>query len=263
MLARTYQYFRWLSLDVSAGAIVLCAFLSSEFYVTYDWPELVCLGLAVFSIYNLDHWQDARKLDNPSSARRAFHKRYAIAILFAVSLAVLIGGCIALSLRNEILWPGLIFSTLAASYLVFSRILRGLKELGIAMAYSGGVTLIVWVQLGVSSNLLLVAIALAMIAWLNLVVFADIERDEDKREGFHSIALLLSHRNVRSLANGLSIAIVFISFFLLNEHIHVAAYFMFCAASLQVILRWEFFRSSERYRIVGDGIFLIPALFIG
>lgn len=197
LIQQFFTLFSWLSLDVVIGAMASLYFFQELLHVSLDWPAFVLLGLAVWTIYNLDHVLDARKIANTSSPRRAFHRRYQVVLGVGILIAVLSG------LLGAYFWMGwgkefqltliLACSMFGCRWAIqkFGPVL--LKEVSIALFYVVGT---IWLPLlraeaaDLTWSVLIFALLFFVLALLNLWMLSFLDREEDRQDGFLSIAHL-------------------------------------------------------------------------
>ena len=194
-ITRFLLLFSWLSLDVVIGAMASLYFFQELLHVSLDWPAFVLLGFAVWTIYNLDHLLDARKITSTSSPRRAFHRKYQVILGVGILIAVLLG------LAGAFYWMGwakefqltliLALSMFGCRWAIqkFGPVL--LKEVSIALFYVVGT---IWLPLlraeaaDLSWAVLIFAALFFVLALLNLWMLSFLDREEDRQHGFLSIA---------------------------------------------------------------------------
>lgn len=190
--------FSWLSLDVVFGAMASMYFFQELLHVQLDWFIFGLLGLAVWTIYSLDHLLDARNITNTSSPRRAFHRKNQIFLAVGILIAV------GLGLTGAYFWMGigkefqltlvLALAMFGCRWAIqkFGPIL--MKEVSIALFYVLGV---LWLPLlraesaDLSWEILIFATLFFMLALLNLWMLSFLDREEDQKDGFICIAMLL------------------------------------------------------------------------
>lgn len=195
LIQHFFTLFSWLSLDVVIGAMASLYFFQELLHVSLDWPAYVLLGLAVWTIYTLDHLLDARKIANTSSPRRAFHRRYQVVLGVGILIAVGSG------LAGAFYWMGwgkefqltliLAFSMFGCRWAIqkFGPVL--LKEVSIALFYVVGT---IWLPLlraeaaDLNWAVLIFALLFFVLALLNLWMLSFLDREEDRQDGFLSIA---------------------------------------------------------------------------
>jgi hypothetical protein len=195
LIQQFFTLFSWLSLDVVIGAMASLYFFQELLHVSLDWPAFVLLGFAVWTIYNLDHLLDARKITNTSSPRRAFHRKYQVILGVGILIAVLSG------LVGAFYWMGwakefqltliLALSMFGCRWAIqkFGPVL--LKEVSIALFYVVGT---IWLPLlraeaaDLTWAVLIFAALFFVLALLNLWMLSFLDREEDRQDGFLSIA---------------------------------------------------------------------------
>jgi hypothetical protein len=170
-------------------------FFQELMHVSLDWPAFVLLGLAVWTIYNLDHLLDARKIANTSSPRRAFHRRYQVFLGVGILIAVgsgLVGAFFWMGWGKEFqLTLILALAMFGCRWAIqkFGPVL--LKEVSIAIFYVVGT---IWLPLlraeaaDLSWAVLIFATLFFVLALLNLWMLSFLDREEDRQDGFLSIA---------------------------------------------------------------------------
>lgn len=197
LFQRFFQLFSWLSLDVVIGAMASLYFFQKLLHVSLDWPAFVLLGLAVWTIYTLDHVLDARKITNTSSTRRAFHQRHQV--FLGIGILSVVGS----GLVGAFYWMGwgkefqltliLACSMFGCRWAIqkFGPVL--LKEVSIALFYVVGT---IWLPLlraeaaDLTWSVLIFALLFFVLALLNLWMLSFLDREEDRQDGFLSIAHL-------------------------------------------------------------------------
>jgi len=252
----------WLSLDVVFGAMASMYFFQELVHVQLEWHTFVLLGLAVWTIYSLDHLLDARQSKGSSSPRRVFYKQNKLVLSLGIIVAVVAG------LAGAFYWLG--WDKEMQLTLVLALAMGGcrwaiqklgpvvLKEVSIALFYVVGC---LWLPIlraeaqDLSWQALAFAIVFFLLALLNLWMLSFLDREEDRQNGFSSIALLLPPIQmvqwIRKLAFlGIFIAmasfILLPSFYrpfscvlLLNVLVHYLTFFQSGATAIQKRQRME------------------------
>ena len=158
---------------------------------------------------------------------------------------------------------GLTLSLACGIYLFTSQWLgkKWLKEICVAFNYAIGVMIVPLILVG-DKALWIITLQIFMLALLNLLTFSIFEVDEDKEEGFHSIASQLGTK----LCAGISGVILFMLLgSLLFTSLPMAIEIFMAIGGLIYAVMYafpHFFAVNERYRIVGDAVFLMAALFL-
>uniref|UniRef100_UPI0040489058 hypothetical protein n=1 Tax=Algoriphagus sp. TaxID=1872435 RepID=UPI0040489058 len=194
-IPRFFQLFSGLSLDVVVGAMASLYFFQELLHLSLEWPVFGLLGLAVWTIYSLDHLLDTKKMSHTSSARRTFHLKYRTFLGWGILVAVGAG------LGGAWFWMGwgkefqltliLAFSMAGCRWAIqkFGPIL--LKEVSIALFYLVGT---IWLPLlrvkavDLSWEVLIFAVLFFVLALLNLWMLSLLDREEDRHDGFVSLA---------------------------------------------------------------------------
>ncbi len=268
MIARVYRYLAWLSLDVTAGAVVFMHFLSREFEILVHWSEMTALGISVWLIYSIDHILDARAAKEPISPRREFHKQRIHFLLFLNVFVLCIGFWVLAQLTTDVLIAGGIIAFVALGYLVFVRIerLSGIKEVQIAIGYTGGVSLVpllylekilVWHWMSI--------VLLFLIALGNLILFSWFELNQDQKEGFTSLVQTLGTKRTKTILEVVFIANILgaLIMYQFGGTLTLAIFFLLAGAINFCISKYKnFFEQHDRYRIIGDAVFLLPILWL-
>jgi 4-hydroxybenzoate polyprenyltransferase len=262
MIARAYTYIRWLSLDIVAGAIFVSAFLSREVGITLTTVESALLGLAVWSVYTIDHLRDSATR-HLTTERRKFHfrNRRLLKVLLGISIGLAV--ILLFFISKAVLYSGMCLAAVVVGYLVFVPRLKGMKECTGALLYSAGILLVPFVR-GEPSATLPIAGLLFLLAFLNLLIYAVLEQAEDAREGFHSFVHQFGERPagvviwitaILSLVGSVVLyyfnySFVLVLFFMIAPFVHV------------LLFHVSWFHTKERYRILGDLIFLLPGFLL-
>ncbi len=263
-----YRYFRWLSLDIVLGALIFLKFLGVLYALTIPITVYLALAIAVWLIYSVDHLIDSRNLDSPDP-RRAFHHKYHRQIIFFAGIVAVIGLIDVYFLPIEIIRYGAILAAFCIVYLMMVFFIPRLwfKELIVALGYSLGIFLTPMALLDSIHPIdFILFIQLAVLALVNLLVFSIYDRDRDIENGFGSLALKLGTGSVKLIwllvifSGSLSI---YLLFFLPAKYQFIQiAYFMMSSILIVVIRNHLYFSQKERFRIVGDAIFFVPAIFL-
>lgn len=262
--------FRWLSLDVVAGGVLFTLAIGKVANTHLHWSSPAALGGCIWLIYTLDHLIDGNSLDrDPSMKRHAFHQRnrkpifavflivacIGLRLLFFLPYQTLIYGCVLLGM------VGLYFLSIWLFKIYFA------KEIFIAVLYSCGIFLGSFsksVELDIFIYFLFVQTIL--MASVNLLLFSYYEVGHDTQDGHRSWAThfgvihTLGHLKWLLILLGLSIAG---ALFFDPSGYQFALQMIFIAMALVlVMIYWMpgWFKQKERFRWVGDLVFLFPGL---
>lgn len=261
---------RWLSLDVVAGGVVFAWAVSQVAQVVLPGSMLAALGCCIWLIYTLDHLIDGNSLNrDPSMKRHAFHRKYrrpifilfllvagfGLRLLFFLPHSTLIYGCVLLGL------VGLYFLSIWLFKIYFA------KELFIAVLYACGVFLGSFsLDNTLDISLILLFGQTVLMASINLLLFSYYEVTYDTQDGHRSwathfgAAQTLIH--LRWLIVVLGVLIV-ASFPIHLTMMELTLQYIFVVMSgLLAAIYWfpGWFKQQERFRWIGDVVFLLPGL---
>ncbi len=272
MLLRVIRY---LSLDIAAGAALLTVVIARYLEVAMPVAVLVCLFAAVWLIYTLDHLIDAKKSTHKelSIPRHVFHRKN-FAILTVVWGAVFLG-----SLYFVLTIPAVTFLygvILAVAVSVYFGIIRWFKRFPwkeplVALLYACGVFL---GPLSLHSGSVEPAVAflfiqLFLLALVNLFLFSYYEYSLDQADHHPSVVCHLGLSRSEKWIRYLFTTLFAVQMYGLWENYSSAEglklQLIFVAMGIVLLLlyiRPQYFRPEERYRLLGDGIFFLPALWL-
>lgn len=259
MISRFYSVIQHLSIDIAIGAVILLRFFCVQTQVEIGFPVYFLLASAVWLIYTTDHLRDAKQAKRPKRARYLFHERNESSLKIAIGIVIFSSIVCVLMVPMIILFVGMILGALSLAYLTIQNWLshHGLKELYVSIIYSSGILLAPFV---LSQKFdWFIFTSLLLVAFLNLILFSWFEKDEDEKDRFNSIATKWKPQSLLKLilvliSIGITISVLNFSF--------VSIYFLvvFIAFSAMV-LKKKFLTETNSYRLIGDGVFLLPILF--
>ncbi len=262
MSFRWYQKLQLLSIDIVIGALVLLHFYSGIYQVAIDWPVYVLLGFSVWAIYTIDHIRDANKAQGALRARYSFHLQNQRLLTYLLITGGVGSSLLLLLIPTSIIYYGLILVAFCAFYALFHNLLAGMgiKELFVALVYTAGIFVAPVAVSGMFDPYHFAS--LFLVAFINLLMFSWFERREDESDGFKSAATQIGGETLGKLllillALGLAVAITGIA----NARAYSSYYLLALAVYCGLILRPLWTRQGQRYRILGDGIFLLPILY--
>lgn len=264
---------RHLSIDVALGASSMMALVAAFLEVEIDAIYYFLLFLITWLIYTTDHLMDARNIPHEANTpRHRFHQKHYKPILTASIIGIFIFiVLIPRDIGSGLLRYALVLSGLVLLYflsLIWARKTQFryvLKELFIALCYMVGVSLVpVATAWPVDFYAWLLLFRIFMLALSNLFLFSMFEIHPDVKDRHPS-------------------AIKFFGINVLNGILHVvlplqalgSIYLMYTMDRWQyplllfimnsmLMLLFYFpkpFKRNEWYRVFGDGVFLVPALY--
>jgi len=268
-----YKLFQALSLDVVTGAVIFSLAIGAYYNVHISWRILLCLSIATWIIYTLDHLLDTRKIKEKAlTYRHQFHGKYKKQ-LFVVLLIVLIIGIVNIYyLPKNILIAGLIGTLFSLIYfLLLQKTSFWAKELYIAMVYTFGLFIgsvcVLYQHIQPVQWLLIPQVFLLVFS--NLLLFSWFDFSNDKQSGYPSMVIHLGIQKTEKiitfiLTTGVIVCIAIIFFNATNEATLVIQIILLLMYSLLILLfkKDKLFRKNDLYRVIGDGIFFIPLFFL-
>jgi hypothetical protein len=260
-----YRLLNLLSLDVAAGAAIGAAFFAHVLAVELFPQAFIVLGLTVWVIYTSDHLLDAWFLDKPASTpRHLLHQRRFKLLAFMVVIALLVDLALVLLIRRQLMVPGVVMSLMCAAYLVLNRWLRYVKEVVATLLYSAGVLLpALALNQSLNADQKLLITQFVLIVFLNMLLFAKMSYDTDLSDRQNSLFTTIGPRASDMLIAGTFVALGIVMLWPSSTDIRIKAVMAVMAMTLLVIFLFPaFFRSEERYRLLGDSIFLLPGLVL-
>lgn len=270
-----YRYVNALSFDVVLGAVISSIFFAKLLEVTLPPIILATLALAVWTIYTMDHLWDAYRSQNPERTfRHQLHQNNFRVLSVLVVLSIVFGVVLLWHLPTITRVWGIGLTLVIVVYFIIMRFLQKQiyhKEILVALVYTCGVLVGPYslYQGALSVPHILVIIQFAALAFSNLLVFAYFEFEFDHYQNFGSLPRSIGKPRTRSLVVGLLILVLlttsacWLTCFEQDLIRNSQWIIMLMAVSLAATIKWpEFFRTGDRYRFLGDGIFFIPILVL-
>lgn len=259
MIGRFYLTLQLLSIDIVIGAVILLRFFCLHFLIEISWEPYVLLASAVWIIYTVDHLRDASSVPQSTRKRYLFHQKHASLLKTCVALVLILNIPLLFFLPFHILIGGSVIAFLSLIYLLIQRQLSAvfLKELYVAFIYTLG--LLTLPMILAQTFDLAIFFLLLLATYVNLCLFSWYERDEDQKDLLKSIATELNPKKLEGLlllmiALGLALSSIYPT--------KVGAYFFIVfTVYAMLVLKPDWFRQNEYYRIIGDGVFFLPVLF--
>jgi len=266
---RAYRLLNILSLDIVAGAIICAVFFARIFEVVVLPYGFISLGLTVWVIYTADHLLDAAKLQTTASTpRHRFHQRHFDALLVAALIAAVVDGLQLFYIRTSVFVGGIVLASIVVVYFFIQRRLTFLKESFGAILYAGGVLLIPVSlrQTGLSIMHAMFALQFFLVALTNLLLFSWFDYAPDQRDNHNSFARSFGEAETRRVIKVVFVVNALLTIFqvtafpasVLPETILTAMNLVL----LIIFVNKPYFESDDRYRLVGDAIFLLPLFYI-
>lgn len=262
----SYRLLNILSIDVALGASISGIYFAEIYEVKTGLQAFLCLGLAVWLIYTTDHLLDVRQMKvKASTLRHQFHqKHYQILLRISsfVGLAILI---LLFFIEERVLLWGTGLGLLVIVYLLFQRRLGIMKELMGAFLYTSGIVLpalAIYNQPYSPENIVMILIFF-IIAITNLILFSWFDKERDLAHNHSSIATKIGAKNTQKVLYILFTLLLALLTLLYFQDISHGSFVIFTLMSLALLIIFVFanwFSRDDRYRLMGDAIFLIPAV---
>lgn len=225
---------------------------------------MVALALSVWIIYTVDHLIDAKDVrGSASGTRHRFHQEHFKLLLFFIFAAITTVIVLLFFIRIRVLYGGLLLISAVLLYLLLHRNFKIPKEILISILYTCGVLLPSFMVTSLTyRELPLVSIFLFMLSALaNLLVFSWFDYENDKRDGFSSLAISIGKNKTKALIWLIGIIGIGLCPLSLDT---TAALLIYSIIVVQILLIGfpSFFARYERYRILGDAAFMLPLLYL-
>ena len=257
-----------LSIDVAAGAMIGAGFFARIFNVTILPAGFISLGLTVWAIYTADHLLDAKKVQHTASTRRhRFHQKYFSILLVLLVTCISIDVVMILFIRKVVFVYGVYLALIVGVYIIAQKQLWFFKELMGTVLYTAGVLLIPWSLNGATlqSWQLILVLQFALTVWSNILLFSLLDRGRDSKDNHRSFAVYFGEKATQFFL--LILFVVFLTLavadILLFSQTLAAEVLLITmnAVLLFIFIYRNHFKSDEYYRLIGDFIFLFPAVY--
>lgn len=272
MLNKLLTLARIFSLDVVLGACVGNLFIARYLQVSVPVLHLLALALSVWLIYTADHLADAYQVKHPAhSPRHFYHQQHFRAISIVFIMLLLLGLVLVFNLPHKTIIWGMALSGLVLVYFILIKVIPSVryfyKEFLIAFLYTSGIFLspVSFYSHPISFEILFVFVQYAVIALANLLIFALYEAEMDEKDGHRSFIKSVGKKKAKAFVYT-CLLIVFFSALISVITTHTAdrlfkieLFFLLMNSTLICIMALPaFFQKKERYRMLGDAIFLFP-----
>ena len=277
-LSSFHQTIKTLSIDVVVGAIAVGYFASRILEIDPNPVWWFILPAAVWSFYTLDHLIDGFKSKGKTEIyRHHFHFKYRKLLL---TLSVFFGlASLLLSMKfldHQIIKFGLLLGGLVLTYFLAlffwwnKKLLLLQKELVIAFVYIFGIWLapLVWSGQFPNTFIIIVLGIFISLAWAEGIMASWFDFENDLKDGHSSFTVLFGKQLSRRfliVLHILTFIIIKISIFFISTNLQFAALMILALMNLTLLLIMlypDWFQKNERYRIIGESVFLLPALII-
>jgi 4-hydroxybenzoate polyprenyltransferase len=269
-----YKTIQILSLDVAAGACLMTHWVATVGGVALPWSIYFALFCATWLVYTVDHLMDAVVIDAQKevSVRHLFHKKHQQS-LWLLWVMVLVSSSFVSVLylpESTIRW-GLWVVMMAIAHMVLVKLFGNKnsvfiqKELGVALGYTLGVCIGPFSMLPHDTffSLSLITGFIFCVSLANVLLFSLYDHKIDREQKLTSIIQNIGKKGTVIILYallGIACCIALVFFFKGNELSGGIALSM--TGSLVFLLLFPSWFEHERYRILGDSIFLYPVILL-
>lgn len=234
-------------------------------------PVVLILGFSVWTIYILDRLLDNKKPNQIVTERHLFHQKYHKTLWIFIGVSIIFCFILLFYLPQKILILGIITSSITAIYLY---LISQFSSDNTFQHYKEPITSIVY-TMGVFSTTILnnfsvvnlfIGLLFLLITFQNLLLFSLSEFK--KSPNCHNLASYWGTKKSHKIIILLSTVVMSISFYWINTNeptYFSKVFFIEILMSFILLIISQFndiFLINDRYRWVGDGIFLLPLLII-
>lgn len=272
-MSKLFKILHLLSFDVVLGAVVcnIMFWKLNKNPPNYSFSVATILGFSVWIIYVLDRLLDNQKIAVYPTERHIFHQKYAKFLWYFIGVLSLICAILVFHLPFNIIVFGIVIASITGIYLfIISKIssknsFQHYKEPITSLVYVSGVfgTTILH---NLTVNLLVIGFIFLFVVFQNLLLFSLLEFK--KSTNFYNIVAYFGIKKSNFFIILIAFTNSILGLFLIGcstsaYEISVVLIEIFMSFILLIINQFDyFFMINDRYRWVGDGIFLLPLLII-
>lgn len=237
----------------------------------HSFAVVVILGFSVWIIYILDRLLDNQKTDFFITERHIFHQKNAKILWYFIGILTIICTILVFYLPTYLIIFGFVISSLTGVYLI---IISKISHKNNFQHYKEPITTFVYFAGVFGTTILhnhqilsmLIGFIFLLIVFQNLLLFSLLEFK--KNSNSYNLAEHFGVKKSHFIIVFISIVIVILALYLIafsvsNYENKVLFIEIIMSMILLVISQFDnFFLTNERYRWVGDSIFLLPLLII-
>jgi hypothetical protein len=269
------QQAHWLSLDVMLGAIV-CNMVFWQLPAGSSYIEMVSsivLGVAVFVIYSADRLFDLRNTAISNTSRHNFHNKHKKVLWEIIIVLTIFSTIFAFSLPFKILALGLVLAVIVLLYLLAvnqlpsNTFLLIAKEPLTAIIYTVGIVGTAFVtKTNISWQEWAVAIIFFAIVFQNLLLFSVYE--SIAIPSVKNLANFFGKKASLTINTSLFLLIIIFGSYTFSQNHHTFLARVLLVEMVMSAILWllndfvKFFIQHERYRWLGDGVFILMIILL-
>lgn len=269
------QQAHWLSLDVMLGAVI-CNLVFWQMPNGNSNAEMVAsivLGVAVFVIYSVDRLLDLRNTAISNTNRHNFHNKHKKVLWEIIIILSIFSAIFAFTLPIKILTVGLVLAVIVLFYLLAvnklpsNNFLQIAKEPLTAIMYTTGIigtafvtkTNIIWQEWAV-------AIIFFAIVFQNLLLFSVYESIAIPNA--KNLAYFFGKKASLTINTVLFLSIVIFGSYTFSQNNEIYLARVLLVEMVMSAILWllndfvKFFIQHERYRWLGDGVFILMIILL-
>lgn len=274
---KVYKFLNILSIDVAIGSCTMAYFISKVFLTPLSSITYFVLFCSVWIIYTADHLLDASSLKDYSIApRHQFHYKHMRLLKYILIAITITTGILTINYLplNTIIY-GLVTSVLVGSHLALVKFLGNTvsifvqKELSVALTYTLGISIpsisllseVTWFHF-------FILVQCFLLAFINLCEFSFFDFTTDVKSSQTSIARFLGQKKSSHfiyLLLSIYAIITSISFiFFSNTNFYLYEFFLGIIWFILgfIFIQYHYFKCNERYRLLGDFVFILPIFLL-
>lgn len=261
-----------LSIDTALGACAGSLFIAKLLKVTLPIIDVTLLFLCTLIIYLFDHLIDASTIKSDAlTLRHRFFQTYHRSLKIIALTLSLLAIILLPFLSVNILITG---SAICAFVVIYFFILYWqkpkqiyFKEVMIAFIYCVGIfcSPVVHSIYQISIPFILLFCHFLMMAMSNLILFAYFEHHIDTAENHPSIVRYIGRKKSFTIAIFFSLLLIVLDIVIGLLFSNILAFIILVMMPLSIffILSFkDFFKKNGLYRLIGDGIFILPIIYL-
>lgn len=235
----------------------------------YWW---ICLAIAIWIIYTVDHLVDALKIPFPEERRKFYHKNFTPLLYTSIGL-VLVSSLIGVFyLPAEIIILGFVLGLISGVYLLIVFVFGQTKnkwlqkELYVAGIYTLGVwaPVILVSKMLINIEIVLVVVAFFLLVFSDILIFSIYDHQQDSKNQFISLIKIVGIKKLTNLTISsivISILIPVVLVFSNQAKIQATAIILIAMGLMLLFLFVQKKKlAGQLYRYLGEAVFFLPVL---